>query len=74
VVKFFTKPTAADIATIPLELRGDLGQLVEQAQSSGIKVNPKLFVALGIALPQTRTQYLKDLRDKAAYTDRSDSQ
>ena len=43
-----TKPTAADIAQIPPELRRNLRPMLESAQSRGVRVSPLLLRAAGI--------------------------
>lgn len=76
VVKFLTEPTASDIAQIPPELRGNIGQLAQAAKDQGIKVSPALSAAVAVATPKpegSKTQYLKKLRDSGAYTDGSNS-
>lgn len=47
VVEFLTKPTAKDIAQIPPELRGDLRQVTQIAAQKGIKVDPRIYAAIG---------------------------
>ena len=43
VIRLLTEPTAADIATIPPDLRGDIPGIVKAAQAQGIKVHPALL-------------------------------
>jgi hypothetical protein len=62
VVKFLTEPTARDIAQIPPEMRGNIGQLAEAAKAKGIPVSPELLAAVGgIVGPQT--QKLRQLQN-----------
>lgn len=70
VVRLLTRPTVEDIASIPADLRGDLGQLAQQAQENGIKVSPAILTAAaGLPFVTTRTKYLRDLRENGAYTE-----
>jgi hypothetical protein len=49
VVKWLTEPTEAQIASIPPELRGNITKLAQEAQKQGIKVDPRLYAAAGVA-------------------------
>ena len=57
-----TEPTAADLAQIPPELRGELKPIVERAQKQGIKVDPRLAALVGASLVGPKTQELQKLR------------
>ncbi len=54
VVRFLTNPTAADIAAIPPEMRGDFSAIAAEAAKKGIKVDPRLYAAAGAAQPRKR--------------------
>ena len=65
VIETLTRPTEAQIAAIPKELRGvDLKPLIEEAQKQGIRVDPRLarFVGAGAAVVGPRTRQLQDMR------------
>lgn len=47
VVRILSTPTPADIAAIPPEIRGDLPQIVKQAQKEGIAVHPAILSLAG---------------------------
>ncbi len=53
VVKFFSKPTAAQIREIPPNLRGpDLQPILDEAKRQGIKVDPRIYAIAGAAAPK----------------------
>lgn len=54
VVKFLTKTTPEQIATIPPELRGDFPAIIQAAQKSGIEVSPALAAAFTAGTPKKR--------------------
>lgn len=54
VVEFLTRPTARDVAEIPPDMRGDIGQLAQAALKKGIKVDPRLYAVAGAAAPRKR--------------------
>lgn len=54
IVEMLTKPTEADIAQIPPEMRGNLGPMLEAAKKKGIKVDPRLYAAAGATSPKKR--------------------
>jgi hypothetical protein len=49
VVEFLTRPTVRDIAEVPTELRGDMGEVAKIAAKKGIKVDPRLYTVPSIA-------------------------
>jgi len=54
IKEMLTRPTPADIAQIPPEIRGNLGPMLEAAEARGIKVSPALrAVATGAAVAGT---------------------
>ena len=54
VVEMLTKPTDADIAQIPPELRSNLTPMLNAAKAKGIKVDPRLYAVAGAAAPRKR--------------------
>ena len=48
VVRFLTKPTERDLAEVPPDLRADLSQVAQIAAKKGIKVDPRLYAAVGV--------------------------
>lgn len=52
VVQFLTKPKPSDVAMIPPDLARDMGPILDQAKSQGIKVSPALSVAIAAASPK----------------------
>ncbi len=53
VIQMLTKPTAADIAQIPADLRGPgLSRILQEANKQGIKVDPRWYAAAGAVQPK----------------------
>lgn len=52
VVDLLTRPTARDIAEVPPNLRGDLGQIAQIAAKKGIRVDPRLYIAAPALAPR----------------------
>lgn len=48
VIEMLTKPTPADLAQIPPDLRGKLGPLLDEAKRQNIKVSPAFLSAAGV--------------------------
>jgi hypothetical protein len=48
IQEMLTRPTAADLAQIPPELKGNLGPMLDAAKAKGIKVDPRLYAAAGV--------------------------
>lgn len=46
VVESLTRPTAKDIAAIPMDMRDNLANVAREAQKRGIKVSPALMLAV----------------------------
>jgi hypothetical protein len=64
VVDFLTKPTPADIAQIPPEMRGNFPAIMQAAKARGIKIDPRITAVLGItALNGPKARKLKDLSE-----------
>ena len=51
---FFTRPTRAQIASIPLELRGNMPEVVAAARTRGIPISP-LLAAYAASIQRNRT-------------------
>ena len=67
VVEMLSRPTDAQIRSIPPELRGDLRPVVEQAQRQGIKVDQRLAALVGAgtaAVVGPKTQNLQRMADE----------
>lgn len=62
VIETLTRPSAAQIAEIPPEMRGNIKLLAEEAQKQGIKVDPRLAALVGATLVGPKTQELQKLR------------
>lgn len=78
VIEAVGKITAKDIDEVmklPADQREGFENLMLQAQAKGVKVNPSAMRALfGAATPSVvgpKTRYLRELREKGAYTDSS---
>lgn len=52
IQEMLTKPTPADLAQIPADLRGNLGPMLDAAKAKGIKVDPRLYAL--VAAPQRK--------------------
>lgn len=53
VIEFLSKPTAQQIAQVPLEMRGaDLQPILDAAKKQGIKVDPRIYAIAGAAAPK----------------------
>jgi hypothetical protein len=53
VIEFLSKPTAQQIAQVPLEMRGaDLQPILDAAKKQGIKVDPRLYAIAEAAAPK----------------------
>lgn len=57
IQQMLTRPTDADLAQIPPELRGNLGPMLDAAKAKGIKVDPRLY-AIGGASQKKRVAAL----------------
>lgn len=73
VIKALTRPTAAQIAEIPVDMRGDINLLVEEAQRQGIKVSPNISAMVGASAsavvgPKTQSlrKQVEDAREKGS--------
>jgi hypothetical protein len=65
VVDFLTKPTVADIAQIPPELRGQFPAILKAAKAKGIRVDPRITAVLGItALNGAKAKKLQEISDQ----------
>jgi hypothetical protein len=52
---FFTKPTRAQLATIPDSLKGQMPEIVEAARSRGVHISP-LIAAYAATVQRNRNQ------------------
>jgi hypothetical protein len=65
VREFFTKPTRAQLAAIPPELRGQMPEIVEAARSRGVHISP-LIAAYAATIQRNRSQGQSPQRQQPA--------
>jgi hypothetical protein len=70
IMEAFTKPTLRDLDEIPPDMRGDIKEIVEEAQRQGIKVDPTLKALVGATAAgaaQIKGPKQKELEGTAEY-------
>jgi hypothetical protein len=65
VREFFTRPTRAQLAAIPPELRGQMPEIVEAARSRGVHISP-LIAAYAATIQRNRSQGQSPQRQQPA--------